>query len=58
MQPYLPLPGVALEVRCEHCQNVVPQPFYVVKHFGRMTVQLPFCDELCHELYYRKKCAT
>lgn len=40
-------------VQCLHCLKVVPQPFYVARHFERGIVEhLPFCDELCHELYY------
>jgi hypothetical protein len=42
------------DVLCEyeHCRKVVPQPFYVVKHFGRMTSQLPFCNETCANEFY------
>jgi hypothetical protein len=30
---------------CMYCNKEVPQPFWVVKHVGRMTQQFVFCDE-------------
>jgi len=51
MQLNLPLSDLP-DVLCEHCRQVVPQPFYVVKHFGRMTQQLPFCNQEHANVYY------
>lgn len=39
-------------IHCEHCKAEVPQPFYVAKHFGHMTRQLPFCNEDHANEYY------
>lgn len=39
-------------IHCEHCKAEVPQPFYVAKHFGHMTRQLPFCNEEHANEYY------
>ena len=47
-------PAQVNEICCEYCKQKVPQPFYVVKHFGRATQQFPFCDEMCSQLYYLK----
>lgn len=41
----LELPLGLPPVRCEHCKQEVPQPFYVVKHFGTVTHQFPFCNQ-------------
>lgn len=40
------------EVRCMHCNSVVPQPFFVKKHFGRISRDLPFCNEQHSIDYY------
>lgn len=48
----LELPLNLPPIRCEHCGNKVPQPFYVEKHFGAETKQLPFCDEEHSRQYY------
>lgn len=40
------------EVRCTHCRRVVPQPFYVKKHFGLVTRDMPFCNEQHSQDYY------
>lgn len=48
----LPFPEFIADVQCQHCLKVVPQPFYVVKHFGHMTQQLAFCNETCANEFY------
>lgn len=42
-------------ITCTHCRQVVPQPFWVVKHFGRVTSQLPFCSEAEANEHYLNK---
>jgi hypothetical protein len=42
-------------ITCTHCRQVVPQPFWVVKHFGRVTSQLPFCSEEHANEYYLER---
>ncbi len=51
-EPHLPFPEFIADVQCNHCHQVVPQPFFVVKHFGRMTSQFAFCDEKCANAFY------
>jgi len=41
-----------LEIHCVYCGREVSQPFYVVKHRGTTTTQLPFCSELEANEYY------
>ena len=36
---------------CEHCGKPHPQHF-VVKHYGRCSEQLPFCNKDCEIAYY------
>ena len=49
------IPGNLPPVPCLHCHKIATKPHYVVKHFGRHTEQMAFCDELCHELYYMNR---
>jgi hypothetical protein len=49
----LPLP--LDDTHCAHCKQVVPQPFYVVRHFGTITMQFPFCNEECANEYYMER---
>ena len=51
----LSLPFELPDVLCEHCREPVPQPFYVVRHYGTMTRQHPFCNETCANEYYMEK---
>lgn len=42
-------------VHCCYCGKLVPQPFFVVKHFGHMTSQLAYCNETCANEHYLEK---
>ncbi|MGI1661403.1 hypothetical protein ACRDNQ_04095 [Palleronia sp. KMU-117] len=39
-------------VHCVYCGKATYSPHYVVKHFGRSTYQLPFCNEQHANDYY------
>ena len=57
--PQIPPPSLILgnlpPVQCEHCLKAAHKPHFVVKHFGRSTKQMAFCDELCEQMYYLNK---
>jgi len=36
---------------CEQCGRVDPR-HYTTKHYGRCSIQLPFCDPGCERAYY------
>jgi hypothetical protein len=55
MQLELDLGPKLPDIHCMHCNQVVPQPFYVVRHFGHMTRQLPFCNEQHANEYYLER---
>jgi hypothetical protein len=39
-------------VYCRQCGKEVPQPFYVVRHTGRVTQQYAFCNREHANTYY------
>lgn len=43
------------KIRCLHCHEEVPQPFFVVKHFGYITHEFAFCNEEHANEYYLEK---
>ena len=45
-------PRLLPPVQCDHCLASVTKPHFVVKHIGRGTKQMAFCDELCEHSYY------
>ena len=51
----LPFPKLEANIQCQHCLNVAEKPFIITRHFGYITHELAFCDELCADLYYLKR---
>lgn len=51
VQPELFAPAV----KCRFCGKATYSPFYAVKHYGTITVQLPFCNEREANEYYLER---
>lgn len=52
---YHPMPEFLGNVQCEHCLQVAVHPHFVERHFGRVTIRIPFCNEEHANQYYLKK---